>query len=386
MIVCFSCNADTKEKIDSLLEKGHYKDHSELISSAIANLWLLDQELSEKGVLVIGENQPFTSSTSQHSKSDPSVIQKSKKNKIVRENCTRRNAAIASIVSTQYTVPDLFLRSDLNEVSKTSLDLPIELRDPCEIYTLDRWLFGQYNKILPIKANCRALAHLTSEHKEGVPFDIAVCHIAEAAINLGDYLTYVDRCHQIGRDDSLATAFPRSGDGSEKSSARYINQFVGSINSKGQLSGMLRDYRLAGLALGNGTRLLLTQQGVKFANFINPRLDNNQVELSQKISPEEIIFLLDHIRSYVPIEFFTFQTLIRAILGGADTPKKLEEALKSFVPTDSNRSLSQSFLTSQRSGALSRMADLGLIKRIRKGVRVSYVVTENGENFFATGN
>lgn len=383
MIVCFSCNTDIKEKIDSLLEKGHYKDHSELISNAIANLWFLDQELSEKGVLVIGENLSFTSRTSQHSLSSPTIVHESKKNKIARENCKQRNAAIINTVKTSYTIPDLFLRGDLNEVSKTSIDLPVELPDTNEIFTLDRWLFGQYNKLLPIKANCRALAHLTSEHKEGVPFDTAVCHIAEAAIGLGDYLTHIDRSHQIGRDDSLATAFPRSGEGSEKSSARYINQFVGSVNSKGQLSGMLWDYRLAGLALGNGTRLLLTKQGVKFANLINPILDKDQVDLSQKISPEEITFLLHHIRSYVPIEFFTFQTLIRAILDGADTPEKLEEALKAFVPSDLNRSLSPSFLTSQRSGALSRMADLCLIKRIRKGVRVSYVVTEDGRNFFA---
>ncbi|HPR90528.1 MAG TPA: hypothetical protein PLD93_03730, partial [Synergistaceae bacterium] len=73
--------------------------------------------------------------------------------------------------------------------------------------------------------------------------------------------------------------------------------------------------------------------------------------------------------------------LIRAIADGAATPDKLEKVLQAHVPAVTNRSLSPSFLTSQRSGALSRMADLGLIARERNGVRVSYVVTEHGQRF-----
>jgi DNA-binding HxlR family transcriptional regulator len=87
----------------------------------------------------------------------------------------------------------------------------------------------------------------------------------------------------------------------------------------------------------------------------------------------------------VPAEAFAFRTLIQAIAEGAITPDKLDEALRVHVPTETNRSLSPSFLTSQRSGALSRMADLGLIARKRKGVRVSYTITPAGEALVREG-
>jgi hypothetical protein len=144
---------------------------------------------------------------------------------------------------------------------------------------------------------------------------------------------------------------------------------------------LLWDYRLAGVASGNGPCLLPTEQAIDFARLTNPILDGCQIVPAQKFSAEETAFLLDHICSFVPAEQFAFRTLIQAIISGADTPDKLDEALRVLVPADTNRSLSQSFLTSQRSGALSRMADLGLIERVRRGVKVSYLVTQDGEAF-----
>ena len=190
-----------------------------------------------------------------------------------------------------------------------------------------------------------------------------------------------DRRHQITRDDSLAVAFPRSGPDSEKSRTRYANQFVGSVNSQGILSGLLCDYRMAALTPGAVTRLMPTEPAIQFAMLANPVLDCSQVDPAQKFSPEESSFLLKHIRAHVPVEAFAFKTLIEAIAEGAITPDKLDETLRVHVPTETNRSLSPSFLTSQRSGALSRMADLGLITRERKGVRVSYIITEQGQRF-----
>jgi hypothetical protein len=276
----------------------------------------------------------------------------------------------------------LFLPEGLDGISCVTVEvLPID--NPPKSFTLDRWLFGQYNKLLPCKVNCRALVRLMNTQEYGVSLQEATRQITEAAARLGDYLADHDRRHRIGRDDALATAFPRSGPDAEKSRARYANQFVGNINSQGVLFGLLWEYHLAGLSSGNGTRLLPTEQALHLARLSNPILDGCQTEPTQKFSSEETAFLLEHIRSSVPVEAFAFRTLIHAIANGADTPDKLDEALHVLVPTDSNRSLSPSFLISQRSGALSRMADLGLITRERKGVRVLYRVTQDSETFMA---
>lgn len=377
---------ETKAKIDDLLAKGLYRDYSELIATAIDSLWILEQEVAEKGVLVIGEQsalptEPVALPSKGTSKPD-------KTNKAMSAPIPLMMSPVNSsrpVASARLFIPELFLADGLDSLSVTIVDVPA-IGKPEEPFTLDRWLFGQYNKLLPLKANCRALLRIAAEHPEGVPLEDAAPRIGEAAALLGDYLADHDRRHQIARDDSLATAFPRTGLDAEKSRARYANQFVGSVNSQGVLSGMLWDYRLAVLAPGAGTRLMPTEPALQFARLTNPVLDGGPADPAQKFSPEEADFLLDHIRAHVPVEAFAFRTLIRAIADGADTPDKLNEALRVHVPAETTRSLSPSFLTSQRSGALSRMADLGLIARERKGVRVSYTITPGGEAFTQKGN
>lgn len=386
MIVCIKCKAETKAKMDSMLGKDQYRDYSELFAVAVDNLWMMEQEVAEKGVLVIGEGpappvaptaSPPLERTKPHKigKADPAPPRQTKSSK----------AMPAPVASVPVHIPALFLAHGLDGLSAASAEIPAA-GEPDEAFTLDRWLFGQYNKLLPVKANCRALLRIASNYPEGVPLQDVAPQIAEAAALLGDYLADHDRRHLIARDDSLATAFPRSGPDAEKSRARYANQFVGSVNSQGILSGLLWDYRLAVLAPGAGSRLIPTEPALQLARLTNPALDSCQTDPAQKFSPEEAAFLLEHIRAHVPVEAFAFRTLIEAIADGAITPDKLDEALQVHVPGITNRSLSPSFLTSQRSGALSRMADLGLIARERKGVRVSYTITPEGEAFVQNGN
>jgi len=397
MILCIRCDKDTKRKMDDLLKKDHYRDYSELISVAISNLCVLDHEVGARGAFVIGESPaPFSVALS----ADP--VKSAKRAAVARpgppqsQKQKARTASAAPARSAPVRIPDLFLYDGLDKLSIATLDVQ-EDENVMESFTLDRWLFGQYNKLLPAKANCRALARMIDDHDEGLPLDRAAAHVAEAAGHLGDYLADCDLRHQTGRDEALATAFPRSGADAEKSRARYANQFVGAVNSQGQLSGLLCDYRLAGLSgmgvppmdHGQDARatltppycIQLTAPGLAFARLDNPVLDQSQDDPAQKFSREETAFLLGHIQRFVPVEAFAFRTLIAAVQEGADTPGKLDEALRVYVPADSNRSLSPSFLTSQRSGALSRMADLGLIGRVRKGVRVSYSITEQGQRF-----
>ncbi len=369
MIVCINCNAATKATMDSLLYEGHYRDYSELIEIAVENLRILNREVSEKGDLVIGQD------------SAPRYVPGGLP---LAEGAMQINDRKRKPVTVG--IPELFLSRGLDELSVVTIEAtPTEYTE--KIFTLDRWLFGQYNKLLPAKVNCRALVRLTAGKENGVPLDTAAAQIAEAAALLGDYMADHDRRHQIGRDDALATAFPRSGHDAEKSRVRYANQFIGSVNTQNALSGLLWDYHLAGLASENGLFLLPTEQAIQLSRLKNPILDDCQTGPAQKFSEEERAFLLEHIRSSVPVEAFAFITLIQAIINGADTPNKLNEALHELVPSDSNRALSPSFLTSQRSGALSRMSDLCLIARVRRGVKVTYTITQDGEAFLAkTGN
>ncbi len=381
MIICIKCNAETKAKMDSLLRDDHYRDYSELMAIAIENLCILNREVGEKWALVIGEDSTHSSMPVASPRAERVKPVNAKKPAFSPSRPSKAASAPPKYTTpAPVLIPELFQSEGLDRLTSSIVEVPLTEKT-AGIFTLDRWIFGQFNKLLPAKANCRALLRLAAGQENGVPLDSAAARIAEAAALLGDYLVEYDRRHRIGRDDALATAFPRSGLDAEKSRVRYANQFVGSVNSQNALSGLMWDYRMAGLASGNDPRLLPTEQAIHLARLTNPILDGYQTDPAQKFSPEEMAFLLEHIRSFVPMEAYAFRTLIQAIADGADTPEKLDEAMRPFVPTDSNRSLSPSFLTSQRSGALSRMADLSLIIRKRKGVRVSYILTEQGHRF-----
>jgi hypothetical protein len=60
----------------------------------------------------------------------------------------------------------------------------------------------------------------------------------------------------------------------------------------------------------------------------------------------------------------------------------LDAAVKK-LPVTKKDGVSDSFVTTQRSGLMSRMADLALVTRARDGVRVSYVITESGSSYAA---
>jgi hypothetical protein len=370
--------------MDDLLAREQYRDYSELVSIAVSNLHMLDQEVASRGAFVIGEGT-IPSSIAHSPEPAVSVKRVAATEPATPQYRERKARAVAAppVARAPFRVPDLFLFDGLGRLSIATLEAQDD-KKVLESFTLDRWLFGQYNKLLPAKANCRGLARLMADQDKGVPLDSAATQIAEAAVQLGDYLADCDRRHQTSRDDALATAFPRNGPDAEKSRARYANQFVGAVNSQGQLSGLLWDYRFAALAATNPATLQLTAPGLVFARFGNPVLDESQDSPAQKFSREETAYLLEHVRRFIPVENFAFRTLIAAIEDGADIPEKLDEALRVHVRADSDRSLSPSFLTSQRSGALSRMADLGLIARVRKGVRVAYHVSEEGIAFSAS--
>ncbi len=130
-------------------------------------------------------------------------------------------------------------------------------------------------------------------------------------------------------------------------------------------------------------RIVPTHTGWHFATLENPVLDQTEKNGSVKFSDAERCFLIAHILRDVPAESFAYRVILEMVKEGADTPDKIDAALTTFVSKDRADELSESFLASQRSGAISRMSDLGLVERHRQGVRVIYGITNDGEQFLS---
>lgn len=377
MIICFNCSLETKEALDDLVTAGQYKDYGEAISSAVMNLMVLQAEILKKGAIVFGtEGQPET----QRYNSQPVVPASQQVSYNVSEQLNLEVGDVSNQII-KSGIPEIFLRNDISSKPPELASMPSDVWAPGSKVPLDRWLFGQYNKLLPAKANCRALAHMLSNEPKGVPISKAASAIAQKAVALGEFLAQHDEQNAIGRDDTFSTAFPLAEENAEKGLSRYANQFVASVNKSGQVSGLLIDLKLINYVGRKEVRLLLTEIGWRFAILPNPILDGIQEVPTWKFSFEERKFFLEHIVQSVPAEDFAYRTILSAILEGANTPETIDTVLQELVSPNTDRIFSKSFLSSQRSGAISRMADLNLVTRVREGVRVLYTVTDIGKQY-----
>jgi hypothetical protein len=367
---------------------GAYRDIGEAIAAAVRNQVLMEQEVAEKGAIIIGSPAPTDTPppsplpVDDRAETPQPRVQPLKNGKQKKDQSTASRQALPSPTMAP-TVPALFqLEGFPHEPPVGLADLPADMWSFGQVIPLDRWVLGQFNRLLPAKANARALTHLFLEQEKGLPIGPTAERIAADAAALGDYLTALDEARETSRDDALATAFPTTGEAEDKGRSRYANQFVVYQNGRGELSGLMVDLKLINVVHQRKERLIVpTKIAWELAQLPNPVLDGPADGPAEKFSPEEQALLLRHIAFSVPVEAFAYRMILEAVSRGSNSPDTIDAALKAYVTEDRAEKLSPSFLASQRSGAISRMSDLGLVERRRDGVRVFYEITEQGRAF-----
>lgn len=375
MIICFDVDRVTKDIMDKIISEGTYRDYSELLAVSIANQVLLHRAQE-------CEVKPASS------QSDTTQLPTETRSEWVQA-CKATGAAVfppSEAIESQ--IPKIFL-IDRSNISKIELaPLPNDVFVTGMQITADRWIFGQHNKLLPAKANVRALLNLqqTSTKLSSVELEESSRAIAIEASRLGDVLRRSDSDFKRSRDESIALALPSSEpSNSDKSRLRYASQFVGSVSRGGRMTGLLIDLKLVNIDRHKPPHIRLTEPGLRFAELHNPILDAEQATQQERFSPEEIDFLLGHIQRHLPVEQFAFSATLNAITEGFNTPEALDGALKKYLPDRKEKPFTLAFLTTQRAGVISRMADLGLVTRTRNGPNVTYVATDLASQFLTKG-
>lgn len=370
MVVCFSCTSDIKALLDRLVATGHYEDHGEAIIAAIQNLAVIHSELKERGSLVIDRDRGIAAAEERDTSVTPQQAATPALSKTPTENLPAMRPASPAI-------PALFHRhADITPPTHFA-NLEVERLPAGKTAAVDAWMFGQYNRLLPAKVTCRALINMVGDGSERQPLEKVTTAIANDAAKLGHYLSGLDAKRNLGRDDAMAVAFPKNS-AEFKSIQRFANQFVASANKEGELSGLAVSLNLIGRNPDYPEGIALTEAGWNFGMIENPLLDRASSG-NEKFSVDEISFLLDHIVASVPVEAYAYQVILNEVMRNILTPDALDEALAK-LPGHSKKTLAQ-FVSTQRSGAICRMADLDLIARNRSGTRVSYVVTPRGKDF-----
>ena len=364
MIICIDCTAKTKDEFDDLLRIGGYRDYSEAVAVAVSNQLLFHRSAkSSRGAasITIAERSSVRDAGSAEVVPPPGTSE------------DKKEADAAEI-------PGLFRMVDCEVRQGNAAAFPNDAFTRGQKITIDRWIFGQHNKLLPLKASMRALANLSLDQQGGVPLVKAATEIATASEILGSYLRRMDQDLGLVREESLSTAFPSAATDINKSRMRFSNQFVGALNKRGQLRGFPIDLKLVNYKNPKDPKLLLTEAGWTLASLANPTLDRG-AETGEKLSEDERAFLIQHIRDNVPVEDFAIRAVLAALEAGARNPDDLDSALREYMPERSDEPFSPAFLSTQRAGAISRMTDLGLVVREREGLRVAYMAAQLGKKY-----
>ena len=244
-------------------------------------------------------------------------------------------------------------------------------------------LWGQYNRIFPVKIILRCLANriqneainqkseTTSERL--LPLSEFSEQVAEIARQLGLRIETEDQKQSRGQGEKLSAALP-IGDDPEKSKQRFQTHFIGHAEQGGDLTGAAPHLLFVSMPVESQGRIGITQAGLEFATITNPLIDDD-LSSGKPLSNSEVEFYIQHVAEQRPAEFSAMRLIARAILDGDDRPKTLTKRVSSI-----NNSWSDSQAQTVRSGLVSRMFELGLVRRERIGQRgIIYKLTDGAE-------
>jgi Arc/MetJ-type ribon-helix-helix transcriptional regulator len=240
-------------------------------------------------------------------------------------------------------------------------------------------LWGQYNRMLPVKFVVRRLANELANVDSGdeptsVPFSEFSSEVAWEARELGQNIERTDERKSRGRGEKLASGFP-TGDKTEKSIDRFQTHFVGYVDQSGNLTGAPATLRFLNVTGDGPPSVGITEAGAEFAASTNPVLDRD-VTADQPLSKEEVEFYINHVAEALPEELEAMVHTATAVSEGDDRPTSLTERVAEL-----DDGWSEAQASTNRSGLVSRMYELGLVNRSRVGQRgVKYDLTDDGHD------
>lgn len=335
------------EEIRKLISVGKYQTVAQFISTAIENQIHIENTGSESIPLVLPERKNQNIS----SKSDLIVL---------KENS---NIALVEIKSQPKTVnpPDF---------SELAVSLYNAKEENC-------WLWGQTNKIFPVKIGLRVLYALIGS-EQWLNLEDYKEKAANIAAEYGtDMRKYEDKRNKI-RDERNSAGLPDEKE--FKSKFRYKGHFLAYMRKDGKLDGAMPFLRFANLNKDEKGNIYigLTDSGMKFAQIENPVLDNNDFEKS--FSQAEIDFYLDYILKNVKGESSAIKWALNKIDKGVNNRESINKELsKEIAPSWGETS--EAVVNTQRAGLMARMFELGLIHKVKDGIKVKYSISPMGQNF-----
>lgn len=237
-------------------------------------------------------------------------------------------------------------------------------------------VFGQVNRLLPLKLACRWLASAAVAEGKWPRYDLISDRLADDAATVGSLLEEWDAKNERKRDELLATGLPRRGNSASRD--RFLTMFMARVTRGGEIyPATICQYQLARF---NDSAIVLTEQGMAFCDLESPILDKRDTKSTVTLATAESEFLVRQIHERVPAEREDMQAVLQIVKEGKTSPADLSDAVRSRFPDDWSDSVFQTHL----SGLVARLGDLRLLRRNWQGRNVLYELAEEQlvESFF----
>lgn len=329
------------EKIQDIIKQGKYQNVAEFINAAIENQLYLENSSN----LVLEEYSPNV---------------KNLENKTIIEE-----SDLISLLSR-----DIGNIETINPPENNRIIFPSR-REGSDANT---WIWGQINKIFPIKIGLRVLGNMIKQNKEpSVDIDTFTQKASDVARWLGFKLLVMENKEKRKREGRISLGLP-IGEPKYTSETRYKNHFLISVRRDGMLDGALARYKFININKNNKKPSIgITKDGLKYALLENPIIDKNKYSVS--LSDEEKDFYIKHIASKIPGEYKAIKWILSIIKKGTNRREDINRALG-----EKYSEWSEPIVNTQRAGLMARMFELGLLDREKHGVKVIYKNSVKGEN------
>lgn len=248
---------------------------------------------------------------------------------------------------------------------------------PTEPRPQNERLWGQVNRVFPIKLACRWIAVASAQSGHWLTYDAISDRLARDAASLGSVLSALDMTAQRKRDELISTGLPRKAN--LASNDRFLSQYIARTTRGGDIyPGAICQYALA---VFHGDQLGLSQAGLDLAALESPILDldahaaisrlSNGVPTT--LSDQERSFLVEQVVKFVPGELRDLSVVLQAILAGHATPDDLLASVRPHLPEEWSRMMTRTHI----SGVVARLAEVGLIRRRWEGRNARYEPTSS---------
>lgn len=351
-VVVVNLSIKTFAAISGLVESGRYSSPADFLELAAANQ--LELEKQHRGGPRLAEKSISSRSRGRPAKRSPRQAPSTRVGARPRSNGPG-------------PLPEVEVADAMARLALTRLET-VPKPPVREASIPEGWIWGQVNRILPLKLALRWIASRAITVGKWESITTLLEPLGADAATIGSALEAADADADRSRDELLATGLPRRGN--TLSEDRFLSQYLARTTRKGETHpGAAVQY---GLAAIGADEYALTAVGLEFAELRNPVIDGGIDSATETLSVAEREFFVRRVVPAVSGELDDYEIILGLIVDGKNTPTDQIEKLSTTLPRDWSETMIRTHVT----GVVARMVDLGLLRRQWQGRHVLYETTE----------